>query len=540
MNFKPVIIYLLAGYMVASGFAAKAASGSAHVDALPAAELSRLNEAIKSADLYMAEKSRHLDSISTVLKKLPAADFKKRWSLTQSLSEGYIGVHADSALHYSDLGIRIATEAGLQQELYKSRIARINALSTAGIFTAALPEFEALDSVAKSREMKILYWQSGRKLFGYMSTYLEANQRFYDDYNARYMQYDDSLMQNLPEGDNMRSFYQAERLVSNGKYEDAHEILMKLIEKLPEESNLYGMAAYQLGVVSQFQGNNHDYAAWLAKASISDIKGCVKDGIALPALAEWLYHRGELDIAFEYINFALQESTSGDVRMRTVAIAQLLPIIDDAYREKINASRDELMVYFILVTFLLIISIALAVLMFRMIRRGRRSERKLARTAELQESYIGNFIGLSSTYATRLERLQKLVMRKLSSGQGDDLLKMIKSGRFGDDSYNDDFYKIFDSAFLDIYPDFIEGVNALLRPEERIELSNPRELTPELRIYALVRLGVNESTRISQILNYSVSTIYSYRNRMRKRAINREKFEEDVMHIGKTAGKIVN
>lgn len=536
MKFKRIIIYILAGFIVASGFAVKADSGSARADALPTAELSRLNEAIKSADLYMEEKTRHLDSISSVLKKLPAGDLKKRWRLSQSLSEGYIGVRADSALYYSDLGIEIAKEAGLQTELYKSRIARINALSTAGIFIAALPEFEALDSVAKTREMKILYWRSGRRLFGYMSVYLEANQRFYDDYNARYMQYDDSLMQNLPEGDNMRSFYQAERFVSNGKYEDAREILMKLVEKLPEESNLYGMAAYQLGVVSQFQGNNHDYAAWLAKASISDIKGCVKDGIALPALAEWLYHRGELDIAFEYINFALEESTSGDVRMRTVAIAQLLPIIDDAYREKINASRDELMVYFILVTFLLIISIGLAILMFRMIRRGRQSERKLARTAEMQENYIGNFIGLSSTYATRLERLQKLVMRKLSSGQGDDLLKMIKSGRFGDDSYNDDFYKIFDSAFLDIYPDFIAGVNALLRPEERIVLDNPRELTPELRIYALVRLGVNESTRISQILNYSVSTIYSYRNRMRKRALDRDKFEEEVMHIGKSLG----
>lgn len=536
MKLNRIIILIFILFASVSAFEVKADSNLANIDNLPTEELSRLDEAIKSADLYMEEKTHHLDSISKILKRLPAGEFRNRWRLSQSLSEGYIGVRADSALYYSDLGIEIAEKNGLKPELYKSKIARINALSTAGIFTAALPEFEALDSVAKTREMKILYWGSGRKLFGYMSVYLEANRHFYDDYSARYMQYDDSLMQNLPEGDDMRSFYQAERLVSKGKYEDARTILMKLIEKLPEESNLYGMAAYQLGLVSKFQGNNHDYAAWLAKASISDIKGCVKDGIALPALAEWLYHRGKLDIAFEYINFALEESTSGDVRMRTVAIARLLPIIDDAYREKINASRDELMIYFILVTFLLIITVALAVLMFRIIRRGRQSERKLARTAELQESYIGNFIGLSSTYATRLERLQKLVMRKLSSGQGDDLLKMIKSGRFGDDSYNDDFYKIFDSAFLDIYPDFISGVNALLRPEERIELDNARELTPELRIYALVRLGVNESTRISQILNYSVSTIYSYRNRMRKRAINREKFEEDVMHIGKSLG----
>ena len=256
----------------------------------------------------------------------------------------------------------------------------------------------------------------------------------------------------------------------------------------------------------------------------------MKDGLALPTLAEWLYHEGELDDAFRYINFALEDAMSGNVRMRTVTIAALLPLIDDAYREKINASRDELMIYFLLVTFLLVLTVGLLIVLMRVVRRGRISALKLSRTTELQDTYIGHFVELCSGYANRLSTLQKLVTRKLAAGQTDELQQMIKNGKFTE---NDEFYKIFDSAFLDIYPDFIENINNLLRPEERVEPKKEKELSPEFRVYAFVRLGVEESTRIAHILNYSVSTVYAYRNRMRNRAIDRENFDRLVILIGK-------
>ena len=108
---------------------------------------------------------------------------------------------------------------------------------------------------------------------------------------------------------------------------------------------------------------------------------------------------------------------------------------------------------------------------------------------------------------------------------------MIDSGKFVDED-NDDVFKIFDHAFLDIYPDFITHINMLLRPEEQIVVKNPGTLTPELRIYALVKLGVNESNRIAQILHYSTNTVYAYRNRMRNKAISRDSFDSDVLKIG--------
>lgn len=510
----------------------RAAHSHANPSRIPTDELKRLNKAIKAANLYMHDKSVRLDSMAQAYRTLPVSENTARWELAMALAENYLPMRADSALMYSQEALEIARVSNDWAQELQSRVVRVNALSTCGIFTKALSEFTDINPADVPKELKVPYWMAGRKLYGYMRLYVEGEQEFYRQYNEIYFQYDDSLLNVLPDNNPNRKFYLAERQVNQGNNKEARRLLEELIHSLPEEANLYGMATFQLAIVEKNEGRPYLYASYLAKAAISDIKGCVKDGLALPTLAEWLYHEGELNLAFEYINYALEDAMEGNVRMRTVTIAALLPVIDEAYREKINASRDELMVYFLLVTFLLILSGVLVFVLMRLNKRARANARKIARTSQLQESYIGHFIGLCSTYATRLHSLQKLVVRKLASGQADELQKLIKSGKFGEDQ-NEEFYKIFDNAFLDIYPDFIEHMNTLLRPEEALVLKKERELTPELRIYAFVRLGVDESTRIAQMLNYSVSTVYAYRNRMRNRAKDRENFDRDVMQIGK-------
>ncbi|MDE5653197.1 MAG: hypothetical protein K2I48_07010 [Muribaculaceae bacterium] len=514
------------------------AEASRHKEAnLPKGDLKRLNRVIGAADVYMRDKTSFLDSLTNAYLELPATDIHGRWEEALKISQAYLPVRADSALRYSEIAIQLSTASGHPECEFESRVARVNALCTAGIFTRALAEFNGLADAPMTRDMKISYWLAGRKLFGYMMVYVEGDRQFFTEYTERYLQYDDSLINNLPHDNPTRTFFLAERLVNQGQNAEARRMLESICNSHPEESNLYGMAAFQLGLVCKNEGDPTSYASYLCKAAISDIKGCVKDGFALPALADWLYQQGELSDAFKYINFALEDAMTGNVRMRTVSIAALLPVIDEAYKEKINASRDELMIYLLLVTFLLVLSAVLVVMLLRMVKRSRLTTNKLAQTAKMQESYMGHFIGLSSTYANKLEALQKLVTRKIASGQSEELLRLVKTGKFADDQ-NEEFCKIFDSAFLDIYPDFIENINRLLKPDEQLELKRPDELTPELRIYAFVKLGVEESTRIAQILNYSVSTVYAYRNRMRNRAIDRDNFDADVMRIGKKSTEI--
>lgn len=253
--------------------------------------------------------------------------------------------------------------------------------------------------------------------------------------------------------------------------------------------------------------------------------------MALPALAKWLYNKGEVDRAYQYINTSLNDAMTSNARMRTVEIASLLPVVDEAYRKKVSSSRDELMLYLALVVILFAAAGALLVVVFRNMKRTSAINRTLAQQSKIQESYIGHFIGLCSSYSDKLESMRKLVSRKIAAGQTDELIKMLKSGKYSD-AEDDDFFTVFDETFLDLYPSFLDELNELLKPDCRIEHKKGTPLSTEIRIYAFVRLGVEESVKIARILHCSVSTIYTYRNRMRGRAINRETFEKDVLEIG--------
>lgn len=454
---------------------------------------------------------------------------RERCELTLNLARRFRPINTDSSLYYAHTAQAIAESLPADYR-HRSAIASIDALSTAGLFTEAVELFDNLAHTPLSPATRLDYWVAGRRLYGYMRGYAQGNQECFDKYDERYQQFDDSLLVHLPAKSQFRTFLECERMVTMKRYHEAQVKLESLMAALPQESNLYGMAAFQMAEVWRNLGDNYRYASFLAVSALSDVKGCVSEGLALPTLANWLYEQGELSDSFAFINFALEEATGGNARMRAVSIARFVPFIDDSYRNKINSSRDELMIYFILVTLLLVVTAILIAFLVKQMKKTKANADKLASTSRRQESYIGNFIGLYSSYADRLNRLLKLVSTKLAAGQGAELKKLVDSGRFTDQD-NDDIHKIFDSAFLDIYPDFVASINSLLRPEETVTVKSADTLTPELRIYAFVKLGVEESTRIAQILHYSINTVYTYRNKMRNKAICRETFDNDVKNL---------
>lgn len=500
---------------------------------LPDQALSRLNRAIAEASKYQEKKEQTFDSLKKELSE--ASDRLEQCMISFKLTEQYRQVNADSSLFYAFRALRLAPEdsAGLKT---RGHLAIANAMSTAGLFIPATHTIDSIKHSVKSISEKIEFWKSSRMLYSYMLAYVQDHSILAERYRNYYIACDDSLLAYLPKDDDFYKFIRCERLVSEGRMSQAKTNLENLMKLLPAESNLYGMAAFQLAEVYKSKGDFKGYAIKLALAAESDIKGCVREGIALPTLANWLYEHGDLDNAFNYINFALEGANTGNIRMRTVTIATLMPVIDEAYRGKINASKNQILIYLIITLVLFLIAAASLAGMIRGYRRMHANEKKLASTSKKLEAYVGNFIGLCSNYASRLDMLTKLVTRKISAGQSDDLLKLISSGKFTEDD-NEEFYKLIDKALLDIFPDFVESINTLLLPEKQITLSNNDPLTPELRIYAFVRLGVDQSNRIAQILNYSVNTVYSYRNRMRNRAIDRDNFDKQVAAMGNTAAE---
>lgn len=496
---------------------------------LPEKALSSLDRVMAGSGRYTAVHAQKLDSMKNRLLKNSSGS-GDRIDMLISISKAYRQNMADSALLFSSMAAEEAASIGDSRRIYRSRLAFADALVAAGFFSQAIIHYDSLDNVGVDRDTRIEYFKVGRRLYSSIGSYVDDKGYMASYYEEKYVECDDSLINLMDADDPLRRFIIGERLVASGKFGKAKEVLESQLSSLDSSSNIYGMAAYQLATVYRSDGDMTSYAAYLAKAAESDILANVKEGFALPALAAWLYDRGEFSRAFKYINYALEDAYRGNARVRMVSMARWVPAIDEAYRHEISTSRNE---WFAYAAFASMLIIALGIVTFFLLKQTRKSrarQKALASTSQMKDSYIGNFIGLCSTYSEKYHALLKLIDRKISSGQASDLLKSIKSGKLGEEE-NGDFYKEIDSVVLTLYPDFVEKINRLLLPSEQVRIIG-NQLTPELRIYAFVRLGVNESVRIARILNYSVNTVYAYRNRMRNRAIDREHFDENVLKIG--------
>ena len=210
--------------------------------------------------------------------------------------------------------------------------------------------------------------------------------------------------------------------------------------------------------------------------------------------------------------------------------ATSLPLIEETYMhrmERIQTATYIALAVFVIMTLILV---GLTIALHRRMVHMRRLQSRLRLESEAREVYISRFLELSSIYMDKLNQFCKIANRKLAAGQADELYRLTKSGKFVEEQ-SADFFSVFDNMFLHIYPDFVAQVNALLRPDSQIELRDDEQLNTDLRILAFMRLGITESSRIAQMLNYSLNTIYAYRNRLKARAIDKETFEDAIMQI---------
>ena len=498
--------------------------------AIPSETLRRLNTTIAKAPIYQEKKKIYIDSLKNLLKSgnMPSS----QWEVLIEIADQYRQMNADSSMYYAEKAVESVPEDPTGFKRIRSELSLVTALSTAGIFSPAVQRLDSISGLQLTKEARIEFWKASRIMYSYMLAFVQDHSKYANIFREKYINCDDSLLVLLPETDPFRKFIYAERLVNDAKWEKAKSQIEELLKSNPVESNIYAMSAFQLALVNKNLGDYTGYVENLSLSAESDIKRCVKEGIALPTLANWLYEEGDLENAFNYINFALEEANSGNIRMRTVSIATFMPLIDEAYRHNIDSSNNKLLAYLLISTSLLLIAIILSTALIKNVRNSRSKEKKLEATSKMLEAYVGNFIGVCSNYASRLDQFSKLVTRKINAGQSEDLLKLISAGKVNNEE-SDEFYRLIDKAILDIFPDFVEQINTLLLPDKKIELKPDELLIPEVRIYAFVRLGVDQSNKIAQILNYSVNTVYSYRNRMRNRAIDREKFDANIANLGR-------
>ncbi|MDE5906176.1 MAG: transcriptional regulator, partial [Alistipes sp.] len=313
-------------------------------------------------------------------------------------------------------------------------------------------------------------------------------------------------------------------------------------------------------LIAEALDREEEKALWYARSAIADVRCATKDNASLCCLAQAMLHRQEINRAFRYITISLNDALFYNAKLRPWQIANIIPMVEKSYLEVRAQQEKSVRNYLIVISVLTSVLLGICIFMLRLYRRSQISQRKietmnrqiqeynaslsavnehtremnkaLVESNAVKEEYIALFLSMCSNYIEKLTAYQRNVRNKLSKGRIAELQAESSSSSLMDAELNN-FYEMFDNAFLQLYPDFVEEFNSLLIPTARIELKKGERLNTELRIFALIRLGITDSSRIASLLRYSVNTIYNYRARIKNNAAgSRDDFEKRIRTIG--------
>lgn len=504
--------------------------------------LIQLDNELKHRDHYLEKRVSRLDSLKKVRRGLEGKDTVAWLETTMEIAKGYNSFNNDSAIIYYtkgyDAALEIATATppsplastadSLQAEF---RLRRATYMSLSGFVSDAVNEYEAVDTSRMNDGLKATYHESGRQMYYFISSYYGGWLETYYYWNNRSIESQRQLIPLLDPASNEYHLNLGEYFYNIREYARSREILLNLIGKIKKDSPTYAIATHILASIALTRGDRNEHLYFLTQSAIADTRQATLEMASLQELAGVLYQMDDKRRAHEYISVAMNNAVESRASVRMKKTTELLSLVEGDHNSQIALWRTWM---YAIIAVLVMCMFALIVSIFflrRQLTRVARMKQELQDANQTKDVYLSQFLSLCSIYMDKLKQFGKVVNRKISAGQVDDLYKLTKSGKFVEEQ-SADFYKVFDDAFLHIYPNFVESVNSLLRPEERIVLADDEQLNSDLRILAFMRLGIDDTTRVAQILNFSVNTIYAYRNRLRNRAINRATFESDIMAIG--------
>lgn len=491
-------------------------------------------------DFYknMAEKSRKPETLLSAYDKL---------------YDEYFVFQFDSAMVYVDKAIKLADRIGDKYHHDKSRIEKASLLAVGGLYGEAMGLLGEIDSVKLDEDLRFTYTITHYYVYTYWADYCHDNM-----YSPRYRNRADSYLKQavamLRPSDSYYDFFWGEYYIYVERNDQrALQHYFKTLKTAPVESRWYAMASYAIANNYSANNDNHKYEEYMLRACISDLLNCTRENLAMQDLAMYMFKKGDDNIllAERYINFAMDDAKNYNNRLRIIEISQKLPVIVSTYREKLSSQNSLMRMALLGVSVLCVFVVVLLYFYSRQNRQLARHRHELSQSNHLlsslnqklntlnsrlldtnsrRERLAKLYIDLCAKYIDRLSKFEVLVKRKIKVGQVNDLLNTALSSRLSEEDAAM-FMNSFDTAFLDLYPSFVTEFNALLREDEQIVPPHKGRLTTELRIYALIRLGVKESSEIAALLFYTPRTIYNYRSTIKSRARNRETFEIEVEQL---------
>jgi tetratricopeptide (TPR) repeat protein/DNA-binding CsgD family transcriptional regulator len=481
------------------------------------------------------------------------SSIENTYQLNQKLFKEYRHYNMDSALIIANRKYDIAVRSNNLQYMLMSEMNIAEILGIMGMYKESLDIVDHINKDHLDSEGIGYYYHLYHSIYSLLSEN-SLSQKEKVNYEKLISQYKDSLL--LTNEPDTQGYFLVKngKLVEQGKYDEALALMKLCYEKYGYNERLLGTIAYGLSDIYEKKGDTYQQKKYLAISAISDLKRAVKSYKALNKLALLLYKEGDIDRAYTYMKCSMEDAIFCRARFRMMEISESLPIIVAAYDKKMKQEKNNLYKYLILISVLSLVLGVSMICIYKQLKKlstARQAmkqmnvelkqmnedlndlNKKLSESNQVKEEYIGYVFNLCSSYIDKLETYRKNINRKLKAGQFDDAFKMTGSSSLAHDELKD-FFQNFDAIFLNLYPNFVEEFNSLLLDGEQIYPKADDILTPELRVYALIRLGITDSSKIAGFLHYSPQTVYNYTLKVRnKLKVSKEEFSDKMQRIGK-------
>jgi hypothetical protein len=528
--------------------------------------LLKLDSMIDDKDIYIEEKEEKIKLIKEQVKNIRSKE--EEYRINKKIYDEYYVYNADSALVYTERNIYLATVLGNPEGVSEWKINKSFILSATGMLKEALDVMNEIPSDQLNNRLKSEYFRQMIYLYSHFVQYSGEDSFLRDFYLCHENSYKDSIYNIVTSGDPYYLWHTGWKHIGTPEVEKIIPDLINTVENSKLDSRLDAMNAYILASISNDMGNQENFIKYIAYSAIADVRTANKDIASLEELSIVLYRLGDIERAHTYINYCLHNAQLYRNRIRVIGIASILDDIHKSYREMNDQQEKRLRIYLFLVSILSIVLIVSLFFIFRQMKNLTRSRTELNKTntllnehvkklshAQIQlselndkltalneqlresnyvkEEYIGYVFAMCSNYISKLDNYRKNINRKIKTNKFEEIKSMTNISTMAQNELKE-FYNNFDAIFLSLYPNFIEGFNELLHPDKRFVMKEGELLNTELRIYALVRLGIDSSVKISEFLHCSTQTVYNCRLKTRNKSIITEgKFVNAVKSLGK-------
>ena len=515
-------------------------------------DISRLYDTIDSLienrkDLFV-EKEIRLKVLKDDLQRSTSED--QLFKINERIYDEYMAYDFDSAYYYINKNVERQRALGDADRFAASAVRMAHILAVSGIFNNARLLLNEVCVQDISKENKINYYEQQSELNLFRAEMANFTPLFpaYIDSMQHYRQ---KILEIAPHDSYNYIFNLATYTCEQGEVDQAIKMLEDYLPQMRQGERHYSVITSTLAYFYTHKNQPETREKYLLLSAISDLRGCILENNSLRELSIILLDRQEYKKAYNYIQLASADAKRYGSRLRSLQVARLTPLITEAYdAERAHTQRrtNILLVVLSVITLLLVAAIIFVLFLIRkrravmekihamnleLERRNAAIEKannEMKESNRIKDEYIGRFLELSSNYIQRGEERAKLLNRLARDKKMAELYAELKSAASLNESVRL-FYQNFDTAFLNIYPNFIKEVNCLMADGNQFEVDEAHKLTTELRILALIRLGINDNQKIADILRSSITTIYTYRSRLKARARSKDSFEDEIRII---------